>query len=44
MSEVNYTITGWAGVLVGFALFAWLLAWLFVLPTLGLFWLFGWLA
>jgi hypothetical protein len=44
MSEVTYHITGWAGVIVGTVVFGWLIAWLFVLPTIGMLWLFGWLS
>lgn len=43
MREVTYTITGWAGVLVGTLFFGAMMTWLFVLPALGFFWLLGWL-
>lgn len=43
MGEVTYNITGWAGVLVGAAMCAFFLAWFFVLPALGFFWLLEWL-
>lgn len=43
MSEINYTITGWAGTLVGALFFVAFMAWLFILPALGFFWLLGWL-
>lgn len=41
MSEVTYHITGWAGLVIGIAVFGWLLAWIFVLQTIGMLWLLG---